>query len=101
MSKPFSPGLDVAWQIAVSEAIQTKREFVEPEHLFIGTCKLGQLMRNEQLLELGLQDKAAAYLKDEWHLAITITNRTTLFIAPGQVKRFSNRPCFLSAKDRF
>ncbi len=65
MSKPFSPGLDVAWQIAVSEAIQTKREFVEPEHLFIGICKLGQLMRNEQLLELGLQDKAAAYLKDE------------------------------------
>src|ERR1043166_327108 len=37
-----STGLDIAWQIAASEASDSEHEFIEPEHLFTGICKLVQ-----------------------------------------------------------
>ena len=39
-----SIGLDYAWRTAANEAARTRHEFIEPEHLFIGVCKLGNLL---------------------------------------------------------
>ena len=36
----FSPGLQLAWHIAGAEAAMARHQFIEPEHLFIGACKL-------------------------------------------------------------
>ena len=45
----FSIGLDYAWQTAANEAVRTRHEFIEPEHLFVGVCKLGNLLSLNEL----------------------------------------------------
>jgi hypothetical protein len=40
----ISLGLDFAWQAAAGEVTLGRHQFIEPEHLFIGVCKLGNLM---------------------------------------------------------
>ena len=39
----FSIGLDYAWQTAATEVARSRYEFIEPDHLFVGVCKLGNL----------------------------------------------------------
>ncbi len=36
----LSPGVDLVWQIAGREALKTHSDLIEPEHLFIGLCRL-------------------------------------------------------------
>jgi ATP-dependent Clp protease ATP-binding subunit ClpC len=61
----ISIGLDLAWQIAAGEALQAQYQFIEPEHLFVGTCKVGQFTQEEDLRALGLQNGGADSLKFE------------------------------------
>jgi hypothetical protein len=41
--KDISIGLEFAWQIAAVEAAYGRYEFIEPEHLFIGLCKIASI----------------------------------------------------------
>lgn len=43
-SPELSPGLRSAWSIAEAEARRGRSAFIEPVHLFIGVCKLGNLV---------------------------------------------------------
>jgi ATP-dependent Clp protease ATP-binding subunit ClpC len=61
----ISIGLDFAWQIAVIEAAHGRHEFIEPEHLFIGVCKVANLLQLADWSRLGLPDDAASLLEAE------------------------------------
>ncbi len=61
----FSVGLDYAWQIATNEAVNTQYEFIEPEHLFVGVCKLGNLLDLKDWDDIGIRRDAVAALKTE------------------------------------
>jgi hypothetical protein len=39
----ISVGLELAWRSAVAEAMHGGHELIDPEHLFIGVCKIGSL----------------------------------------------------------
>jgi ATP-dependent Clp protease ATP-binding subunit ClpC len=60
----ISIGLDLAWQIAAAEATGTHHEFIEPEHLFIGLCKVGCLA-GQDWRKLQLPENQVAALKAE------------------------------------
>lgn len=73
----ISLGLDFAWQVAAGEAARGQREFIEPERLFIGVCKFGNLVKDDwsrgKLLEnlaefLKAEAKFVAALYDQFHL---------------------------------
>ncbi len=55
----------LTWQIAAEEAAGARQEFIEPEHLFIGLCKLVSFTQPEELRRLGLPDTEAAPVKAE------------------------------------
>lgn len=40
----LSPGVQLSWQFAADEAASRGHEFIDPEHLLIGVCKLGNLV---------------------------------------------------------
>jgi ATP-dependent Clp protease ATP-binding subunit ClpC len=61
----FSIGLDYAWQTAAKEATGTRHEFIEPEHLFVGVCKLGNLLSLHDWSDVGISRDAAAVMKAE------------------------------------
>ena len=61
----YTLGLDLAWQIAAAEATHAQHEFIEPEHLFIGLCKLEDFAAPAQLRKLELSEPAVAALKAE------------------------------------
>ena len=61
----FSIGLDYAWQTAANEAAAGKHEFIEPEHLFVGVCKLANLLSPKDWADLGLGHDDTAALKAE------------------------------------
>lgn len=61
----FSIGLDYAWRTAASEAARTRHEFIEPEHLFVGVCKLGNLLSLNDWNDMQIPRDAAAALKAE------------------------------------
>lgn len=58
----FSTGLDYAWRTAANEAARTRHEFIEPEHLFVGVCKLGNLPSSENWNDAPAGLKAEAEL---------------------------------------
>lgn len=43
----FSFGIRLCWDLAANEAYYLKHELIEPEHLFIGVCKLGNFLEPE------------------------------------------------------
>lgn len=45
-----SAALGLTWQIAALEALYAKHEFIEPQHLFIGLCKLEDITTPKRLL---------------------------------------------------
>lgn len=55
----------LTWQIAAEEAAGARQEYIEPEHLFIGLCKLVSFTQPEELRRLGLPDSEAAPVKAE------------------------------------
>jgi ATP-dependent Clp protease ATP-binding subunit ClpC len=61
-----SISLEFAWQIAASEAIRSRHEFIEPEHLFIGLCGLEKVLSSEMYRQLQLSGDAEAELRTEW-----------------------------------
>ena len=61
----FSIGLDYAWRTAANEVTGTRHEFIEPEHLFIGVCKLGNLLSLNDWNNIGISTDAAAIMKLE------------------------------------
>ena len=80
----LSIGLDYAWQTAASEAARTRHEFIEPEHLFIGVCKLGNLLSLNDWNEIKIPRDAAAALKAEAEVVAAVFqkaghNRTVLY----------------------
>ena len=48
----LSPGLNLTWQIAASEAAYTKHQFIEKEHIFIALCKVSDLLELEEIKEI-------------------------------------------------
>ena len=60
-----SIGLDYAWRTAAGEAARTRHEFIEPEHLFVGICKLGNLLSLNDWSDIEIPRDAAAALKPE------------------------------------
>ena len=72
----FSIGLDYAWQTAASEAARTRHEFIEPEHLFVGVCKLGNLPSLDNWNDAGISRDAAAALKIEAEAVAAIFQKT-------------------------
>lgn len=61
----ISIGLDFAWQVAAMEAAYGRHQFIEPEHLFIGVCKLGNLSQVGDWRELQLPESLREALKTE------------------------------------
>lgn len=61
----ISVGLDFAWQVADTEAAHGRHEFIEPEHLFIGVCKVGNLAEVDAWGKLELPKDAAESFKAE------------------------------------
>ena len=61
----FTIGLDYAWRTAANEAVRTRHEFIEPEHLFVGVCKLGNLLSLTDWNDIEIPREAAAALKAE------------------------------------
>ena len=61
----ISMGIDFAWRVAVVEAVHGRQEFIEPEHLFIGVCKLGNLVQVDDWRELELPENLAVSLRAE------------------------------------
>jgi len=61
----FSIGLDYAWRTAANEAARTRHEFIEPEHLFVGVCKLANLLSLKDWNDIEIPRDAAAALKAE------------------------------------
>ena len=74
----FSAGLDFAWQTAASEAALSRYEFIEPEHLFVGICKLGNLTTVNDWDDLKIPVGAAALLKREAELVVTLFSAARL-----------------------
>lgn len=60
-----TPGIILAWQIAASETAHAQHEFIEPEYLFIGLCKLEYFAAVRRLRRLELGESEIASLKVE------------------------------------
>ncbi|MEW6668316.1 MAG: ATP-dependent Clp protease ATP-binding subunit [Thermodesulfobacteriota bacterium] len=50
----YTPTLDLCWRVAAVEAAHSRYEWIEPNHLFIGLCKLEALNEPAILAEIGL-----------------------------------------------
>ena len=61
----ISIGLDFGWQIAAVETAHGQREFIEPEHLFVGVCKVGNLAAVNDWREVQLPESLKEALKAE------------------------------------
>ncbi len=60
----YSPALELVWRIAASEAGQAHFAAIEPEHLFIGLCKLEDFATEDALRSVKISDE---------HLGSTVT----------------------------
>jgi ATP-dependent Clp protease ATP-binding subunit ClpC len=61
----ISIGLDFAWRVATVETVHGRHEFIEPEHLFIGICKVANLTQVDDWRELELPKGRTEALKNE------------------------------------
>jgi ATP-dependent Clp protease ATP-binding subunit ClpA len=60
----LSTGLVLTWQIAATEAVAARHEFIEPVHLLIGVCKVGTLAEMN-VQDLNPRHREAVDLKGE------------------------------------
>ena len=72
----FSIGLDYAWRTAANEVTTTRHEFIEPEHLFIGVCKLGNLLSVKDWSDTGMARDAVAAMKTEAEAVAAVFQQT-------------------------
>jgi ATP-dependent Clp protease ATP-binding subunit ClpC len=61
----LSAGTTIIWQIAAGEAVDARHEFIEPEHIFIGICKAGDLPAPELFHRLGIRPADMEKFKTE------------------------------------
>ncbi len=61
----YSPTLIFAWDIAAGEAANANSPFIEPEHLFIGLCKLEDFASVSSLRDLGFKPAQAETMQPE------------------------------------
>lgn len=61
----FSMPLLLAWDIAANEAGQARSRMIEPEHLFIGLCKLEDFATITPLIDLGYDAADAEVMQPE------------------------------------
>jgi ATP-dependent Clp protease ATP-binding subunit ClpC len=74
----ISVGFDFVWQIATGEAAHAKHELVEPEHLFIGVCKLGNLAQVHDWRDIQLPKNLAEALKGEAEAVVALFDKFQL-----------------------
>lgn len=65
----------LTWQIAAEEAAESKQEYIEPEHLLIGLCKLVSFTQPDEIRRLGLPEAEAAPVKAEIDILVGLYQR--------------------------
>jgi ATP-dependent Clp protease ATP-binding subunit ClpA len=70
-----TPILSLVWQIAAIEAADAQYEFIEPEHVFIGLCKLEGFANTNRLRALGVPESQIMPLSAEIDLLMGLFNR--------------------------
>ncbi|HEY85058.1 MAG TPA: hypothetical protein G4N96_08125 [Chloroflexi bacterium] len=70
-----TPVLSLALQIAAVEAADTRYEFIEPEHLFVGLCKLEGFANTNRLRALGVPETQVELLAAEIDLLMGLFGR--------------------------
>lgn len=75
----------LAWDIAANEAAHARSKVIEPDHLFIGLCKLEDFASATPLIDLGYDPTEAEVMQPE------IGALTTLFyqfnLSPATIRR--------------
>lgn len=61
----LSMPLLLAWDIAANEAAHARSKLIEPEHLFIGLCKLEDFASTAALIDLGYEASEAEEMRPE------------------------------------
>jgi hypothetical protein len=62
----------LAWDIAANEAAYAKQNLIEPQHLFIGLCKLEDFTSVTALINLGYTQDEAETMQPEVEALITV-----------------------------
>jgi ATP-dependent Clp protease ATP-binding subunit ClpA len=75
----------LAWDIAANEAAHARQQFIEPEHLFIGLCKLDDFASTTSLMELGYDQAEAAEMQPEIEVLVALFYR--LGLKPVDLRR--------------
>jgi hypothetical protein len=81
----LSPALLLTWDIAANEAAYAKQTLIEPEHLFIGLCKLEDFSTTTALIDLGYDQAEAETMRPEIEAIATLFYRFGL--SPTQLRR--------------
>src|SRR5947208_2950968 len=71
----FSPGIQLAWRVAAAEATQSRHQFVDPEHFFIGICKFVRLAQAGEFRQREISPDVAATLQAEANAVESILKR--------------------------
>lgn len=75
---PLSLAVELAWQIASGEAAHSQQQFIEPAHLFIGICKVGNLAEPGRAQVQVPAPSQAQFLKGEAKAIAELFTRFTL-----------------------
>ncbi|RME43726.1 MAG: ATP-dependent Clp protease ATP-binding subunit, partial [Caldilineae bacterium] len=70
-----TPVLSLVWQIAAIEAADSHYPAIEPEHLFIGLCKLEGFANTTRLRALGVPESQVQVVAAEIDLLLTLFDR--------------------------
>ncbi len=81
----LSPSLLLAWDIAANEAANSKSNVIEPEHLFIGLCKLEDFSSATALIDLGYDQAEAELMQPDIDALITVFYQFGL--SPANLRR--------------
>ncbi len=71
----FTPVLSLVWQIGALEAVSSNYEFIEPEHFFIGLCKLEGFANVTRLRALGVPESQVDSVEAEIDLLMGLFDR--------------------------
>ena len=74
----ISIGLNFSWQVAAMETVRGRHQFIEPEHLFIGLCKIGNMVKVDDWCELQLPKSVTEALKVEAEAIATVLDKFQL-----------------------
>lgn len=96
----ISIGLDFAWQIAAAEASHGRHELIEPEHLFIGVCKVGNLTQVDDWREFHLPKNLTDALKAEAQAVAAVFDNLQLVELYRAVRQRKDRGNFEHNENR-